>query len=151
MEQYDFEFSVIENQSVKVQLSEDDVYYKITKYDCDCNTSLGKEKIYNLDFDNNMKSRNECDLDDPFICRLRQEFNEKHEYYKVDIKRWENFIKDIFKTNEVKRLGILIHFYHESCEEADFKIKDFKSIKVNQVNPELLLKLEEDILYTFLK
>jgi hypothetical protein len=90
-------------------------------------------------------------LDSPFIINLRQEFSERKEYYKADVDKWHDFIGEILNTSEVNRFGILLHFYTEGCEQEDIIIRDFKRANVNQVNPELLFKLEEDILYTFVK
>lgn len=151
LEEYDFEFSVIHNQAIVTQLSKDEVYYKVTKYGCDCDTGLGKYEVYNMNFDSKLELSNKSDLDETFINSLRQDFNDRNKGYKTDVKKWGNFIKRILGNNEIHRIGILLHFYEQGYEFEKFKIKEIKKYKVNQVNSDLLLKLEEDILYFFSK
>jgi hypothetical protein len=149
LEKYDLEF--IDNQVIINQLSKDEVYYKVTKFGCDCNTGLGKYEVCNTDVSKKIESLNKSDLDETFINTLRQDIIERIKSCRTDVEKWEHFIKDILIGNNVERVGILLHFYEENCECEKFKIKEVKKFKMNQINTDLLLRLERDILYFFVQ
>ena len=61
-----------------------------------------------------------------------------------------DLIQEILASNQVKRIGILKHWYVSSLSNEEFNIKDTKQIQINRLDKDLVLNLEEDILYEFI-
>ena len=63
------------------------------------------------------------------------------------LNRWINFFHDLLDDKKVSRIGILKHWYSRGLENEEIKIRKTQRISINEVNPDLLLNLYEDILY----
>ena len=66
-----------------------------------------------------------------------------------DINRWVNFILEIINSNKATRIGILKHWYRYGLHDEEITIKRTVKSYIDEVKPEFLLELEEDVLYKF--
>lgn len=160
---YNMAFKPIKNISIQDQLRPEELYFRATNAYCDCNTILGalntseeykklldSEKIRSL-----KKKKWTSEQIDIWIRKKIKGKNPKFEKLteiekENEIKRWKDFIQEILASKKVKRIGILKHWYNSNLSEEKFKIRESKQIQIDRLNKNLLLNLEEDILYEFI-
>jgi len=65
------------------------------------------------------------------------------------IKRWMDFLHSLLDTKNVNRIGLLKHWYNKRLQNEEIIIKRTERVDVNEISPEFLLNLEEDVLYEF--
>jgi hypothetical protein len=53
-------------------------------------------------------------------------------------------------TGLTSRVGLLLHWYRSSPENERFIIRQRQAVKMGEISPDLLMTLEEDVLYEFL-
>ena len=66
-----------------------------------------------------------------------------------EIKRWMEFLHSLLDPKIVSRIGLLKHWYNKGLQNEEIIIKRTERVEVNDISPELLLNLEEDVLYEF--
>jgi hypothetical protein len=163
LELYKMEFSEIHNHIVESQLRHGELYFRATKDHCDCNTLLGS--LNNLqDFKNLSKSKKIKSLkkknwsEEQINNWIKEKLKSKHEKSsekfipaerKVRLDRWGNFLHDLLDNKKVSRIGLLKHWYTMGLTDEEIKIRKTEKIVINQVTPDLLLNLSEDVLYEF--
>ncbi|MBY8984698.1 MAG: hypothetical protein KGD65_06515 [Candidatus Lokiarchaeota archaeon] len=163
LEFYQMDFSEIDNPVVKSQLRPDEKYFRATKDYCDCDTVLGS--LNNLqDFQTLTKSKkvkalkkknwSEEEINNWINEKLKTKQKNSNEKFtpterKERIIRWVNFLHNLLDNKNVLRIGLLKHWYTGGLKDEEIKIKKTEKIAINQVTPELLLNLSEDILYEF--
>ena len=150
-------------KSIQKQLRPDELYLRTTNAYCDCDTILGAlnssetyKKLLNSQKVKNLKKKKwtteqiddwihkKLEVKNPKFKRLTK--NEKEN----KIKRWIDFIQEILASDKVKRIGILKHWYVSSLSFEEFNIKETKRIQRERFDKDLLLNVEEDILYEFI-
>ena len=162
-DKYDMAFVPINNKYVESQLRPKELYFRATKHYCDCNTILGMNNI-SIEYDKLLKSKKVKNLKkknwsneqiDKWIKKKIKKKNPHAIKTKVsaeidqETNNWINFIREILKTESIKRLGILKHWYTKSLSTEKILIRKSNRIKITELSSELLYKFEEDILYEF--
>ncbi|NVM36659.1 MAG: hypothetical protein HWN81_13775 [Candidatus Lokiarchaeota archaeon] len=163
IDQYNMAFSPINNINLSSQIRPGELYYRATKDYCDCDTSLGilnrereYQKLLNSKKVKTLKKKKWTvgEINDWIRNKLQKKpIHSKgsiteHER-QLDIERWINFIIKIIKSKKVSRIGILKHWYKYGLQDEDFTLKRTVKLHIDEVKPELLLDLEEDVLYEF--
>ncbi len=163
LDRYNMAFSPINNINLSSQLRPGELYFRATKDYCDCDTSLG---ILNRESDYQMllsskkvktlkkKKWTESEIDEWIRKKLQKKpshskrsITEKER--QLDIDRWINFILEIINSNKATRIGILKHWYRYGLYDEEIKLKRNIKLYIDEVKPELLLDLEDDVLYEF--
>ena len=67
----------------------------------------------------------------------------------IEINKWNNFLTSVIGKNKLTRVGILKHWYSKGLSNEDFLIKNTEHISVKELNSDILLNLEDDVLYEF--
>ncbi len=160
---YDMSYDPIENSAIQDQLRPGELYFRATNSYCDCDTVLGalstseeykklldSEKVRRL-----RKKKWTTDQIDDWIRKKISGNNPKYDKLmeiekENQIKRWIDFIYAMLSSDQVKRIGILKHWYNKGLSNEEFTIKQIKQIKKGKIDKDLLLNLEEDILYEFI-
>ena len=162
--EFDMSFSPITNDNVRAQLRPDELYLRATKSYCDCDTVLGSQNR-SQEYENLLKSKKIRTLrkkrwsEEQIHDWIMNKINSKHHNTglrktaaEVDraISKWINFLRAVLNTGKTKRLGLLKHWYRTGLDGEEILIKNTERINIKEINPELLLNLEEDVLYEFL-
>lgn len=160
---YQMKFSEIDNHIVKSQLRPGELYFRATKEYCDCDTMLGSLNSLQ-DFQTISKSKkvkalkkknwSEESINQWINEKLKKNQKKSNEKFtpaerKERLSRWTNFLYALLDKKKVSRIGFLKHWYKKGLEDEEINIKKTQKIAINQVKPELLLNLSEDILYEF--
>jgi len=162
--EFDMEFSLINNYNVKSQLRRNELYLRATKSYCDCDTVLGSQNC-SQEYENLIKSKKVKTLKKKkwseeqihnWIMNKIMFKKHKKTLGKIpaevdqEIDKWINFISTLLNTRKIKRIGILKHWYRGGLENEEFLIKNTERVNFKEINPDLLLNLEVDVLYEFL-
>ena len=160
---YNMAFTPITNEVVQSQLRMGDMYLRATKTYCDCDTILGslnKLKDYQTLLNSKkVKTLRKKKWTDEQIDKWIKE-KLKNREIKVgrkfsqmerdeEIKRWMDFLHSLLDPKIVSRIGLLKHWYNKGLQNEEIIIKRTERVEVNDISPELLLNLEEDVLYEF--
>ncbi|MFX1456559.1 MAG: hypothetical protein ACFFDB_14380 [Promethearchaeota archaeon] len=164
LESHQMKFSEIDNQKVKSQLRLGELYFRLTKDYCDCDTILGSlnslQEYQTLTKSKKVKALKKKKWTDEQINdwikeklkNSEKDPNKKYTPTEMNLKlcRWTNFLHELLDKKKVSRIGLLKHWYVRGLEEEEIKIVKTEQIGIKQVNSDLLLHLSEDILYEFL-
>ena len=163
LDRYNMAFSPINNINLSSQLRPGELYFRATKDYCDCDTSLGilnRESEYQILLSSKKvktlkkKKWTESEIDE----WIRKKLQKKPSHSKrsttekerqLDIDRWVNFILEIINSNKATRIGILKHWYRYGLHDEVITIKRTVKSYIDEAKSELLLDLEEDVLYEF--
>ena len=140
-----------------------ELYFRATKDYCDCDTSLGflnreaeYQKLLNSKKVKTLKKKKWTESEIDEWIRLKLQNKPSHSKSSItqkerhlDIERWTNFILEIINSKKVSRIGILKHWYRYGLNDEEIILKRTVKSFIDEVKPELLLKLEEDVLYEF--
>lgn len=160
---YNMEFNPIQNKVVISQLPPGELYFRVTKEYCDCDTILGSlnnlqeyqtllhsKKVHKL----KKKKWTDKEIDKWIKEKLRKKG--KSTIKKLtplerdkEIKRWQNFIYGILDNKGVSRIGLLKHWYEKGLQNEEINITRIEKLNINKATPEIFLNLEEDVLYEF--
>jgi hypothetical protein len=162
-QEYDMSYEPVKNQAIQDQLRPDELYFRATNAYCDCDTILGAlntsedyKKLLNSQKVRNLRKKKwTSEQIDNWISEKIKGNNPKFDRLtdiekENKIKRWIDFINAILASDQVKRIGILKHWYNAGLSNEEFTIRETKQIQIDQLNKNLLLNLEEDILYEFI-
>ncbi|MFX0087857.1 MAG: hypothetical protein ACFFAU_19550 [Candidatus Hodarchaeota archaeon] len=162
-DRFNMDFSPIQNPSVQSQLRPGELYFRTTKDYCDCDTIIGAldsseayKKLLHSDKVRRLKKKkwNPEQIDEWIKEKLPIRNPKLNKLTPLErknkIQRWIDFIHSILESKQVKRIGILKHWYDKGLENEDFNIKQKKIVKVNELNEDLLLNMEEGVLYEFI-
>ena len=164
---YQLGFEEIENPSVKEQIEKGDHYVLTTSGMCDCGTVLGsefREKIARgrsetIRVGNELEKLRKKGWSETKISRwmrevelAKQKGEQKielaHEASLSSAQDWLSFVRDILGSRATDRIGLLIHMYNGPIT-GRIKIKGKKTIPVKKLNEDVLLRMEEDLVYDF--
>lgn len=164
LNEFDMDFSPITNDNVRAQLRPNELYLRATKSYCDCDTVLGSQNR-SQEYEKLSKSKKIRTLrkkrwsEEQIHDWIMKKIDSKHHKTglrktatEVDlaISKWINFLRVVLNTGKVKRIGLLKHWYRTGIASEEILIKNTERINIKEINPELLLNLEEDVLYEFL-
>jgi hypothetical protein len=69
----------------------------------------------------------------------------------VDIANWINYLDRVFTKTKIEHFGLLLHWYKGGLESERIKLKDRIRIKISDLTPDNLLKMDEDVIYELLR
>jgi len=159
-----FYFQPVENDHVQAQLRRGEVYVRITRNRCDCDTILGScRPSSNPDNDSHKKEREIEKLrrkgwsEAKVAQHLFQKGNSQKEKHAVETESrlpfaetWTNNLKRLIESGVVMQLGILLHWYSGPLS-GRITIRQRKTVSLTVMDPRFLLELEDDVLYDFVK
>ncbi len=163
LDRYNMAFSPIINNNLSSQLRVGELYFRATKDYCDCDTSLGilnREREYQKLLNSKKikvlrkKKWSESEIDEWIKKKLQKKPSHNkpsitENERQLDIERWKNFIYDLINSKEVFRIGLLKHWYKYGIQNEEFFVKKTVKLSKDEITSEILLNLEEDVLYEF--
>ena len=147
LEKYDFDFLPRECPDEFQEKRRGDQCFQPFDRHCDCETPLGI--IYRrkgVVTKKELKRLRKTFQSSP--AELEEEITRRKELLKKypETQQWLNFLTEILAQNDIWRINVIIH------QQSDpFIIKRTERINDNEIMAELLLNLETDILYEFIK
>jgi hypothetical protein len=157
-------FARVTNPHVQPQLPPGDQYFCLTRGMCDCGTVLGSlsagegdpaaadarelEKLRRKGWSESKIARwfSERQQTQEKRARERAEARGQRNHHAVD---WIDFLRALLATGITPRVGILLHWYRASPENEGCVIRQKQRVKMDEVTPDLVMQLEEDVLYEF--
>jgi len=165
--EYELGFNNCDNDFVKTQLNKTEQYIiKRSKF-CDCGTQLGLVSRADSS-DSRRVEKSEIDKltkkgwTDTKIKRWLTDRGKTIEKDKVkydnivngvhkDIENWIQYINQLFNETKITHFGLLLHWYSGGVESERIKLKDRKKIRITDIKPDTLLKIEEDVVYDIVR
>ena len=162
-ESYKFGFELISNSHVAAQIDSQS-YVLTSRKHCDCGTALGslshQTTATDLSYDRELRKFRKQGWSDAKIKRwLEQKEQTREQHRREDealakttsheLERWIEFLNDLLKARLVSQFGLLLHWYHTSIESERIKIQRKERVRLPDLNAELLMRIEEDVLYEF--
>jgi hypothetical protein len=68
-----------------------------------------------------------------------------------DVENWRQYFQKVFSDPQIGHLGLLLHWYSNGLEDERITIKQRKRIQVNDLTVEVLLTMEEDVIYDIVR
>ncbi len=163
LDEFEMSFIPIHNDIVLSQLKAGDLYLRATKSYCDCDTILGSlnrqneyQTLLNSKKVKTLRKKKWTDKEiDKWIKQKLQNKKKKSGGHlttfetKEELKRWNLFIQKILNSSTSNYIGILKHWYGGGFKDEKITLKEIQRINLNEVAPEFLLNIEEDVLYEF--
>jgi len=155
-------FELISNPHVAEQVDPQDWYVLTSRKHCDCGTALGSlnhERAAKVSsYDRELKKFRKQGWSEAKIQRwLEQKEQTKERHRREDealaegggpeLDRWIEFLNDLIRFGPSPRFGLLLHWYAVSIEGERIKIKRRERFRLSELNPERLMRIEEDVLY----
>jgi len=140
------------------------MYFRATKDYCDCDTVIGSLNTLK-DYQTLLKSKKVRTLrkkkwtEEQINQWIKEKIENKRENLvresipkekEIEIERWIEFLHKLLDNKLVKRVGILKHWYNKRLSNEEISIKNTYRTSIEDLTPNLLLKLEEDNLYEFI-
>ncbi len=162
-EEYHIHWDPIENLSIKKQLRTGETYYCTTWGMCDCGTTLGSGRIdasRPRSHDRKLSQLRKQGWSEAKIQRWiadRETVANRKENAKAkqaaipghDAERWTDFCGAVLTRNAAKTIGLLLHWYKRSIESERLSNLKCQTLTLDQLTPEFLAKIDEDVLYRF--
>jgi len=163
-ESYKVGFDLISNPHVSAQLEAGDLYVLTTRGHCDCGTALGSlngsAAHDDLSYERELKKFRKQGWSEAKITRwLEQKEQTKEKHLREDearakgstqeLNQWVRFITDVLKSGYAPRIGLLLHMYHGSIESERISILRRERVKLEELTPDLLMRIKEDVVYEF--
>jgi hypothetical protein len=159
-------FQPVANDWVAAQLPAGDHYLCLTRKICDCGTVLGCARDGN-EAKANASERAERAATPPRgwsearIARWRAEKEraaEKQRHERAasltdrtaEAEAWIDFLRAVLEPRIAARFGLLLHTYRSNPDSERIQLRRLEDLSLSRVTPELLMKIEEDVLYQFL-
>ncbi|MFX0049440.1 MAG: hypothetical protein ACFE8G_14970 [Candidatus Hermodarchaeota archaeon] len=162
LKEFNMRFKLVKNKNLESQLRPGELYLRTTQNYCDCDSVLGSqnrsqeyEKLLNSKKVKTLRKKkwSEDQIDDWILERIYSKTHKKGSKKTAleineEIDNWINFIKKLLK--EVKRVGLLKHWYYYNLENEEIALKKTEQLNVKDLAAEKLLMMEEDVLYEFI-
>ncbi len=160
-----FSFSVLGNRHLLCQLEEGAICFRPTKGMCDCGTALGslchrekdasgEEKRMNRQLRKLRRKGWSKTKIDRWLADKRKAREVKariQNQYPVSAKSWVDFVHNTLDSGCTQAIGLLLHWYRGSLEDEKIDLKRTERVDYACVDDNLLLNIEEDVLYMFSK
>lgn len=160
-------FHVCDNLFVKNQLRANEAYVARNRKYCDCGTELGmlarrsspealrvgKSEIERL----KKKGWRERKIQRWIADREKNAEKAKTKYDNLangghsDVKNWLEYFQKIFSDPQISHLGLLLHWYSGRLEDERITVKQRKRVKINDLTKEILLTMEENVIYDIVR
>ena len=167
IEKHEMGFSPINNKSAISQIKPGDQFLRATKKTlyCDCDTVLGcmskeaekrslmeSKKVKKL----KKKGWNLAQIDEWIEDKIKSKKSKRRQKWWPELQRkkadlWIDFMNELIEVESVSRIGILKHWYVGDLAEENIKIRETTRINLNQDIYDVLLNMDEDVVYEFYK
>lgn len=153
-------FHVISNPHVSAQLEAGDLHI-LTSNSCDCGTALGSLNASapndDLSYEPQLKKFRNQGWSETKINRwLEQKEQTKQKHLEArdqesthELNQWIRLITDVLQSGNAGKIGLLLHMYHGGIESERIKIPRRERVKLSELIPELLMRMNEDVVYEF--
>ena len=163
-ESYKLGFELISNPHVSAKLEPGDLYLLTTRGHCDCGTALGtlngSAARDDLSYERELKKFRKQGWSEAKINRwLEQKEQTKEKHLREDealakgstleLDQWVRLITDVLTSGYARRIGLLLHMYHGGIENERIGILRRDKVKLADLTTELLIRIEEDVVYEF--
>jgi hypothetical protein len=61
------------------------------------------------------------------------------------------YLKNIFEKTSVAHFGLLLHWYSKGYENEHINLNERKKIRIDDINEDVLLRIEEDTIYDIVR
>jgi hypothetical protein len=162
----------LENPSVERHLHSGEGYYYTTKNHCDCGTALGALSR-GIEFQYRQISAEEVSKERQKLrkkgwteskierhLQAQQRARSRHQLAAIErlptadhpvIQRWLAFVGAVRKQRVAKGIGLLLHWYRSGLQTENIAVRGRAVIRGTQLSADLLLNIEEDMLYEFVQ
>lgn len=150
-------FQRLANSHLQPQLPPGDQYLGLTWRMCDCGTVLGclasqeedsakpgmreTEKLRRKGWSQARIERWTGERE-----RSREKRGQAQEQRLAEAQGWLDFLRALLSSGGVAHVGLLLHWYRTGPEEERFAIQRTETVRVDEVTPEALMRIEEDVL-----
>lgn len=162
-ETFHIRWEPIENSSIKRQLAAGESYYYTTWSTCDCMTSLGSgrndpglprnhdRKVAQLRKQGWSAAKIDRWIADREVVATRKRLAkaEQAALPGPDAQRWAELFTTVLTSKAATSIGLLLHWYKRGVENERFDNLKAQSLTKDELSPEFLGKIEEDVLYRF--
>ncbi|MFB0562055.1 MAG: hypothetical protein ACETWM_12700 [Candidatus Lokiarchaeia archaeon] len=125
-----------------------DVCFRPIERHCDCDTTLGilsrRGGVLNKKDIKRLKKRNPK-MDEEMIARIAKQRMQELESAPETV-QWFDFLQELLSSGEVFHIGLLIHWGW-----IPPVIKETRKVRKEDITKELLLNMEQDVLYEFIR
>ena len=160
---YGIAFNICDNDYVKDQLRPTEQYVaKKVKY-CDCGTSLGMlaraqspdglrveiqelERLRRKGWSESKIQRWVADREKS-IEKARSQFDSLANGKPSSADGWLRYFHGIFSDGSIRHMGLLLHWYRRGPETERIKIKKREVIRMGDLSSQILLSIDEDVIY----
>ena len=160
-------FNRCDNDFVIKQLKSSETYIVKNSKVCDCGTELGLltrmnspevfrvekseiEKLIKKGWSESKINRwtedRKKDLE-----KKRKIYNNMASRQHTDVENWVAYIKKLFESTTINHFGLLLHWYKGGLENERIELKERKRLKVTEINEDILLKMNEDVIYDIVR
>ncbi len=166
-QRYSITFEKCDNNFVISQLKESEVYIKKNSKICDCGTELGMLKRMNLpetfrieksEIEKlNKKGWSESKINrwtedrKKDVEKKRKQYNSRANELHTDIENWLTYLRNLFEQTSVSHFGLLLHWYKGGLENEKIKLNERRKVRISEVTEDILLNIDEDILYDIVR
>ncbi len=161
---HQFGFKLISNPHVARQIEAGDWYVLTTKAHCDCGTALGSfagQATTVRDYQSELKKFRKQNWSEAKIRRwLEQKEQTRTKHQREDearthggpreLTQWIELIADLFKLGQTRRIGLLLHWYRGDVESEPIEVLRREKVRMADLSPDRLLKMQEDVVYEVL-
>jgi hypothetical protein len=156
-------FDKCDNDFVRGQLRPTEEYLIKRTKTCDCGTQLGlvtrtnspdTERIEKREVDKlEKKGWSETKIKRWLADREKTIEKDKIKYDRIvngvhmDIENWIDYLNKIFTGTSIRHFGLFLHWYKGGLEDERIKIKNRIKIRLSDLTPDSLLKMDEDVIY----
>jgi hypothetical protein len=155
-------FNVCDNDYIKAQLKPSEAYIvKNCRY-CSCGTRLGLakraqsgdlriekreiEKLQRKGWSEHKIRRWVADREKN-IEKAKNQFENLTQGKYSDIENWLMYINGTLSDGAFSHIGLILHWYEHGPENEKVMIKERKFIKIGDLTAQLLLNINEDVIY----
>ena len=145
----------VENPHVEKQLPRGSRYVATTSGICDCGTALGYQR--SIDNSDDLKQKASKfrkrgwseDRVQRWIAEQQAKAPQIDASELSNAEKWVAFIRDALLQPAVAEFGLLLHWYKGSPGTERINLRASETVMLADLSPELLLNIEEDLLYRF--
>jgi hypothetical protein len=163
-EEHKLGFELISNPHVSGQIDSGDWYILTTRGHCDCGTAIGSLCHSNVgkpvSYERELNKFRKQGWSEAKIQRwVEQKEQTKERHQREDearatgstpeLNQWVEFISELLESGKSRKLGLLLHWYQGGIESERINILGREKVKLTELNPERLMKMNEDMLYEF--
>lgn len=157
-------FVVIANRHLESQIDRGDQYYLTTAGRCDCGTVLGSladsgrdpgrdveqevAKLRRRGWSEAKVGRWRLQVEGDRVRRRREERGQAGRGV-PSAGQWVTLVREVLGSGATPRIGLLLHWYAGGVESERIQLKSQRQVPRSELTPELLMRMDEDVLYEF--